>query len=340
MTSYSQDTLTITNTHTPEMISAILVTKSWNDNNDQDGIRPENVSVSLLEDGIVIRTTEITENNNWVATFENLPVYKNGKIINYTVIENNVPEGYTAQVTGNIEQGIVITNTHITETTEFTAIKSWNDANNQDGIRPEEVEITLYADGEEKQTITVNVESNWTATFTNLPKYRDGGIEIVYTVDEKVVAEGYTKTVNRNTITNTHIPEITQLTSTKLWDDCNDQDGKRPTSVQITLYADGEEKQTATVNAESNWVTTFTNLPKYRDGGIEIVYTIDEKEVAEGYTKSVNENTITNKYVPETTEVTATKVWDDANNQDGIRPESVEITLYADGEEEAMRKSL
>ena len=190
-----------------------------------------------------------------------------------------------------------------------------------------------YADGEEKQTAIVNAESNWTATFTNLPKYRDGGIEIVYTVDEKVVSEGYTKTINGNTITNTHIPEITQLTATKLWDDCNDQDGKRPTSVQITLYADGEEIQTTTVNAENNWTARFTNLPKYKNGGKIIVYTIDEKVVAEGYTKSVNGYTVTNTYVPETTEVVATKVWDDANNQDGIRPESVEITLYADGEE-------
>ena len=42
-----------------------------------------------------------------------------------------------------------------------------------------------------------------------LPKYKNGGKLIVYTIDEKVVAEGYTKTVNGNTITAVGVGETT-----------------------------------------------------------------------------------------------------------------------------------
>ncbi|MFR5149640.1 MAG: Cna B-type domain-containing protein [Ruminococcus sp.] len=41
--------------------------------------------------------------------------------------------------------------------------------------------------------------------------------------------------------------------------------------------------------------------------------------------------TPTNTYAPEETSVSVRKVWDDSSNQDGIRPASVTVQLYADG---------
>jgi hypothetical protein len=56
----------------------------------------------------------------------------------------------------------------------------------------------------------------------------------------------------------------------------------------------------------------------------------------DGYTTTgspaEDHGTITNKHTPEKTSVEAEKVWDDANNQDGIRPESVSVQLKADGQ--------
>ncbi|MFR7388394.1 MAG: Cna B-type domain-containing protein [Blautia faecis] len=40
---------------------------------------------------------------------------------------------------------------------------------------------------------------------------------------------------------------------------------------------------------------------------------------------------MTNTYAPEETSVSVRKVWDDSSNQDGIRPASVTVQLYADG---------
>lgn len=38
--------------------------------------------------------------------------------------------------------------------------------------------------------------------------------------------------------------------------------------------------------------------------------------------------TITNTHTPRTTDIKVTKVWDDADDQDGIHPVSVEVELY------------
>ena len=43
--------------------------------------------------------------------------------------------------------------------------------------------------------------------------------------------------------------------------------------------------------------------------------------------------TVTNEYTPEKTSVKGKKIWNDANNKDGIRPDSIKVKLLADGKE-------
>ena len=82
-------------------------TKTWIDNNNSEGKRPTEVSISLKADGEVVRTETITgTDNNWKYTFEGLPKYKiengqGGKRINYTAVENNVSSYYTATNAGD-----------------------------------------------------------------------------------------------------------------------------------------------------------------------------------------------------------------------------------------------
>jgi hypothetical protein len=88
------------------------------------------------------------------------------------------------------------------------------------------------------------------------------------------------------------------------------------------MDADGE----VTLSGGSH---TFDNLPeKYR--GQTIVYTVDEVTVPSGYTKTVDQATltVTNTHTPGTTERTVTKVWADNDNQDGLRT-AVELQLVA-----------
>ena len=82
-------TAEITNTHIPETVN-ISGTKTWV--NDNEAQRPESITVNLLEDGTTVNSTEVTENKDgkWVYEFKDLPKYKNGTEIQYTVKEDAV----------------------------------------------------------------------------------------------------------------------------------------------------------------------------------------------------------------------------------------------------------
>ena len=92
----------------------------------------------------------------------------------------------------------------------------------------------------------------------------------------------------------------------KVWDDQNNADGTRPTSVTVHLYADGVDTGKSEVLSDANgWTATFSNLNKNQTGTTTaITYTIVEDEV-EGYTAQVTGDaasgfTITNTHIPPT----------------------------------------
>ncbi|MGT2642000.1 Cna B-type domain-containing protein, partial [Streptococcus sinensis] len=138
------------------------------------------------------------------------------------------------------------------------------------------------------------------------------------------------------TFTNVYTPAKTQVPVKKVWNDADNQDGKRPESITVKLLADGVDTgQTRELNAANNWEETFTNLDADK-GGTPITYTIAEVSVPAGYTSVLTGDattgfTITNRYNPAETNVSVTKVWEDGNNQDGLRPTKIIVNLLADG---------
>lgn len=122
----------------------------------------------------------------------------------------------------------------------------------------------------------------WGYSYKGLPKY-EGGKELTYTITEDTVA-GYTTSVRGYNVTNTHTPETIDIEGSKTWNDNNNQDGKRPGSITIRLYADGREltDKVQTVTASNGWNWKWEDLPKYANG-TEITYTITEDAV-ENYT--------------------------------------------------------
>ena len=95
----------ITNSRTPE-VTEVAVKKIWDDKENKDGLRPDKVTVRLLADGQEVAVKEITATDNWRASFTDLPVYKEGKKIAYTITEDPVA-GYTATI-----DGFTVTNHH------------------------------------------------------------------------------------------------------------------------------------------------------------------------------------------------------------------------------------
>ena len=326
----------VTNKHMPLKID-IPVTKVWDDADNQDGVRPESVTVHLLANGEDTgKTVELDAEGEWKGAFEGLDAYADGKEIEYTVTEDNVL-GYEVAVAGSVEEGFTLTNKHEPDLVDVAGVKTWDDADNQDGLRPESVTIKLLADGEEvAQTVVKAAEDGtWAYSFTGLPKNK-GSKEIAYTVAEDVV-EGYAAAITGYDVKNVHKPGFTVVNVKKAWSDAANQDGVRPESVTVRLLADGEDTgKTVVLSADNAWSASFEDLPEKNDGA-EIAYTVAEDEVA-GYIVEIAGNatdgyTLTNTHEPEKTKVDVSKTWDDANDVDSIRPTSVTVHLLANGED-------
>lgn len=340
----------ITNSYTPEKMD-VKVTKTWQDENNQDGKRPTEITINLTKtvNGVkaIVETKQITATDNWETTFTDLPVYEAGQKIVYSVEEDAVAD-YQTEITD-----FTITNSYTPRAVDYVVTKKWRDESNQDGKRPDSITVQLYksvAGAAEtavaSKTLTLTEadkqdDSTWSAQFTGLPQFENGQ-EITYSVkeDDATLADlanrGYQASILGEVLFNTYTPEQVTISGKKVWDDANNQDGKRPDSITLKIMNGSTVVEEIQVTAANDWAFTSKDLPKYA-GGQEITYTVIE-EGASDYTASQNKETdgsytLTNSYTPAKTSVLGTVVWSDASDQDGIRPESLRVRLMANGAE-------
>ena len=186
----------------------------------------------------------------------------------------------------------------------ITVNKQWDDDNNRDGIQPDAVTVHLLSNNEEHASDKLSSKNNWTKTFENLPFDDENGSRINYSVTEDEVS-GYVASISRPsqtefTITNRHTPETISVAGQKTWKGDDEDLASRPTSVQVTLLADGTatpQTKTVTAGNTGTWAYSFDNLYKYRDGGTPIVYSVSESG-ADDYVPSYSGYDITNTYHP------------------------------------------
>ena len=328
----------IINTHNPKDVT-VSGTKTWVDDNNKYG-RPDSITVNLTgkvgDETVVSESKVVTASSNWSYSFTNLPEYKNGKLINYTVDEDTVKD-YETTI-----DGYDITNTYNPETIDISGTKTWNDNDNQDLVRPDSITIILYDHlNNEVGKTTASENTNWEYSFESLPKYANGE-EIDYTIKE-VTVEGYETEINDYDIINTHTPEVISFKVTKEWLDNNNQDGIRPDSITVKLYRNGIYYKQTTISASNNWTYTFENLPKYNKGE-PIIYEIVESEV-KGYVSDIKDSvtaskennniaslTLVNTHEVEKKDLKVTKIWEDNNNKSNTRPDSISVNIFANGE--------
>jgi hypothetical protein len=331
----SGNTFTVTNTHIPETVN-VDVTKIWTDGENQDGNRPDSISVILTGSDGKRYTTTITAANNWKHTFLKLPKFFNeGTQIEYTLTEDTM-SGYSDVVEKRSDYVFVLTNKYSPATVDVTIVKKWDDDNDRDGMRPESVDIVLNGSDGKLYTGTLSTENGYTCVFQSVPKYHDGGTLINYTIAEEKIP-GYTTTIAKDasgykfTLTNTKPIETVTKTVSKVWEDSNNQDGLRPSAITIILTGDDGSRRVKSVSAAENWTTMFENLPKNQNHGQSIQYTVSEAFVS-GYTDRVAQNgdnyTITNTHTPAATELFVTKTWKDNGNNDGMRPDEITVTAH------------
>ena len=208
----------------------------------------------------------------------------------------------------------------------------------EDGLDPSGINLTAYfclqrkedgrfveKDGKiwVEQIEIINGEAQNRAFFTGIPDWTydvwecdENGTPLVTPVRydtaelRKVTTESSTGEDNNATISedkwtdtvkveNVYGPLTVDITVYKVWDDDQDADGIRPDTVTLELLADGEETEySAEVSEETGWEYTFTGLPQYSEPDKEIVYTVNEPYVPEGYSASYDGLTVTNTHRP------------------------------------------
>lgn len=324
----------------------VSLTTEWNDSDNQDGSRPEKTTVQLTANGQPTGDpVELNADNNWTYEWKQLLAEdEEGTNIVYRVTAD-APEDYTAKVTGSADDGFVVTYTHEIAKTSVTASVTWDDADDKDGIRPKSVSFQLKADGENVgDAITVSAGSNWTKTWEDLPE-KKAGKALTYTVavsDIPTEEDQYTVTTSGDAASGfvfkaSHVSTSVEIPVSVTWDDAENQDGARIEAVEAELYANGEATgNKVTLNAENNWTAKFASVDVKKDG-TRIKYEVKGTE-ADGYDVSVAGDildekglVLTYKHIPAVVNVSARVSWNDANNQDGIRPTDTLVQLYADG---------
>ena len=263
-------------TFTNDLTKPIEIRKIWDDANNQDGLRPQAVSVTILADGTAVKSVNVSA-PTFVYREDGFPMYKaDGTPITYTVTETE-PTGYALTSntkTGNTTDGYVfeLTNKHEPAVTSVKVRKRWDDMGDIANLRPENLVVSLYADGGQTPTATttLNAANEWTYTFGNLPK-NNNGRPIVYTVQEEEVT-GY---ISSEAIA---VSDKTYVKVHKNWTGVapENQNG----TITVKLFADGVQTKTGTIKAsdivdDEHWTILFEDLPRY-NGTNEIVYTAAE----------------------------------------------------------------
>ena len=205
--------------------------------------------------------------------------------------------------------------------------------------------FAVTADDTGEQVGTITTDENGVGTITGL-------IKQAYTVQEIQAPTGYVLSeepikiskddfgndlaISRDLVNH---KEKTSVSGQKTWNDNDNQDGKRPSKITVNLLANGVKVASKEVkpDATGTWAYHFDNLDVVDDAGNVIAYTVSEEPV-EGYETTIEGTNITNTRTPEVTEVAVKKIWDDADNKEGLRPEKITVRLLADGQEVAVKE--
>ena len=292
--------------------------------------RPDSVTILLKNGSVTVRTTTTDSSKNWRYEFKNLPKHDAlGNVIVYTVEEIRIP-GWRPVVTGYDIKNYLQTPLEDTAIEVEKAIT---------GVPPQAAEFKFILTAVNGAPVPVSNEVSITgagkASFGKITYTAPGVFTYTITeIDGKLAGWSYDASVYTLTVTVTENAdgqltvskaltkagqpaekalftnrydesgETISVRVTKVWQG----DGTHPQSVQVQLYKDGTLHDTATLSSANSWTRTWSGLEKGH------VWTVDEVNVPEGYTKTisgdaVNGFTITNTKgsVPETGSLTVTK---------------------------------
>ena len=238
----------------------VTVQKEWVGDDEADR---KDITVQLYADGKALdgMTQTLTKASGWKAEFTKLPGIKDGKKIEYSVVETNTPDGYTSKVEPINDSNVIkVVNTSnkpkVTETTANLVIKkafevAGDQEHTQVPITEGQFEFALK-DENNKVVETAKNKADGTVNFKSLTFNKEG--THTYTITEN---KGTDASVNYST------QSITATVDVK-------KDNDKLVATVTYSGGDGEQKNTITNTQNkpkvSNAKVTL-NLKKEFEGG-------------------------------------------------------------------------
>lgn len=298
-------------------IPYVTLKKEWS--GDNADLRPEHIGVTVtLTDGTVKKYTLRAAEGWRLITDIDAGLISGCSVAQLQeMFRENLPDGYTEK--GSSWNGETNTYTFRNvpdQTIRMTIEKVWEDRYDSDGIRPDSVEMGLYANEKLVKTISLpTAKGEWVYTEDDLPATDESEAVVLYTWKEMSgsesqndAAQGYVALTetdpedpSRTVITNFHEVKTVEKSVQKLWNDSDDGQKIRPEHIRVQLLADSkpvkvkkteegyvcdalaeeDSADTLVLNEENGWKATVTELPAY-DGDREVVYTwreVQDKEL-------------------------------------------------------------
>ena len=343
------DVTTVTYSHSPAKTFLDLKV-AWDDKDNAAKLRPEFVTVHLLADGKVFRTAVANSVNNWTASYTNLPVNRKGTTtpIVYDVELAEIPEGYSASrsqstltcklLTGNLS--VTIGTAGVPEGADISGLAVT--ISGPDPVMP----VTL--DAAANNTVTTVFSDVLPGAYLVTESNGDSliGGYVMDAANSRTSDAVYVKAGEEGALNFSYAwkpveafePNQEPLANADtLTIEILGPDPRLPMTVTYSQFTNGQYELQNLIpgsyvvverNAET-LVDTFTLTSKSITG---LYLTLDKNgAVASLY----------NQYVPAPTpepeaefvDVPVAKIWNDNDNKDGNRPDSITVRLYADGVE-------
>ena len=293
--------VTITNTHKADLVSKTAI-KVWHDDSDRDGKRPDKVRFQLYK-VVNGKETAVEEDGNGKKGSQIVTVTGQSNADIWTVTWEKLPKFEDGTEIKYIVKEMSLTNTGEISKEE---LGKYSKASSTDGL--------TITNTYKPETVNKTVKKLWN-DGNNVSKLRS---DIEVTLKAQIDISKDPKN-----------PELQSVDVRKYDENAN-------------IFVDAEATQTLRLIDGESATYTWENLPKYwrwTDGKTYLIkYSVEEvtDTIPNGYTPEYSEeqdNTfvITNNYTPETTSVEVSKIWNDNNNSDGVRPKSIKLQLKANG---------
>ena len=212
----------------------VTVQKEWVGDSEADR---KDITVQLYADGKALEgmTQTLTKASGWKATFTKLPGIKDGKAIEYSVVETNTPDGYTSKVEKIDDSNVIkVVNTSNKPTTTTTTTTSTTTT--------ESTTSTTTTTTEEPKTSSTTS----TTTTTEEPKAPTSTSTTTTTEEPKTSSTTSTTTTTPEEPTSQNSSEESSSTTTTTTTEGKTSETTAPTSEKTTPESNGSTTTTTT----------------------------------------------------------------------------------------------